>query len=61
MIWSLVLLVCDPTMCSAMSGPITRTEEECFASLQENVTFVEQQYSFAKVVSYRCIAWGIDA
>lgn len=61
MIWSLVFLVCDPTMCVAMSGPITKTEEECLASLSENVFFVGQKYPMAKVVSYRCIPWGSEA
>jgi hypothetical protein len=61
MIWSLVLLVCDGTMCVAMSGPVTKTEEECFASVEENVTFVQDQYGLSEVVSYKCIPWGSEA
>lgn len=61
MIWSLVLLVCDPSACVSMSGPITKTEEECVASLPENVIFVKEQWPFSQVVSYRCIAWGSEA
>lgn len=61
MIWSLVLLVCDPTSCAAMSGPLTKTEEECLVSVPENVSVVEQQYTFAKVLAFRCVAWGSEA
>lgn len=61
MIWSLVFLVCDPSACVAMSGPITKTEEECLASLPENAAFVEQQWPFSTIISHRCIAWGSEA
>jgi hypothetical protein len=61
MIWSLVLLACDPSMCVAMSGPITNSEDECHASFGENVDFIAWKYPQAQVVSYKCIPWGAPA
>lgn len=61
MIWSLILLVCNEETCVAMSGPMTKTEAECAASLEENVAFVAGRYPETTVVTYKCIPWGAPA
>ena len=61
MIWSLVLLVCDPATCVAMSGPLTKAEDECHAALVDAVGLIALKYPQAQVVAYKCIPWGSPA
>jgi len=61
LIWSLILLVCSDDTCVAMSGPMTKTEAECAASLAENVAFVVGRYPTAVVMTYKCVPWGAPA
>lgn len=61
MIFSLVMLMCDPTACITASGPIVATEQECHASVLGMEAAIIAEYPAARMAAYHCVAWGSEA
>lgn len=61
MVWSLVLLLCDPTSCSAVSGPVVTSEGDCQQAAIVAVEYVQKTYPDVRIMGVRCLPWGKGA
>lgn len=56
-----LILACTTTMCQVFVGPMVRSEEECFASIADGATYLQQEYPDVRLVDYKCVMWSEEA
>ena len=56
-----LILACTTTACQVFAGPIMPTEEECFASVMEGATYIQEEYPQVHLIDVKCVQWSEEA
>jgi hypothetical protein len=56
-----LILACTTTMCQVFVGPMTDTEEECFASITDGAIYLQMEHPEIRLVDWKCVQWSEEA
>jgi hypothetical protein len=59
--WTGIILACAVDACQVFTGPMTRSEQECFESVNTGALYVQMQHPELRLVDFKCIQWSEEA